>query len=257
MNDGRRSRPGLFAGGPPDTATCYANHLSHTAIDYRAGSERLRLGDRTPTRRGAACSPAAIVRVMPAPLALLPSPLLGPSVWQPVARVLTGRGWQATTSAVVGPVRTGKDALDGFLAALPTEQDLVLVAHSNAGAYIPALVTHRRVVAVVFVDAVLPPSLGNVPLAPPSFVDFLRVKADDSGLLPGWTEWWDEADVAALFPDAATRVRVEREQRRLPLSYFEGALTVPPGWDETPGRSWRSATPTPASATKPSDEGGR
>jgi len=168
-------------------------------------------------------------------LALLPSPLLGPSVWQPVARVLADRGWHTVTCAVPAPLRTGQDVLDAFLAALPMDRELVLVPHSNAGAYVPALMMQRRVVAAVFVDAVLPPGRGRVPLAPPAFLNFLREKAEGSGLLPVWTSWWDEADVAALLPDAETRARLEQEQQRLPLSYFEGTLPVPEGWDERPG----------------------
>jgi len=51
-------------------------------------------------------------------LALLPSPLLGPSVWQPVARILADRGWNTMICAATAPVRTGQDALAAFLAAL-------------------------------------------------------------------------------------------------------------------------------------------
>jgi hypothetical protein len=40
--------------------------------------------------------------------------------------------------------------------------------------------------------------------------------------------------IGGLVPDAGTRVRVEREQQRLPLSYFEGSLPVPKGWDDRP-----------------------
>ena len=174
---------------------------------------------------------------MVASLALLTSPLLGPSVWQPVAQVLADRGWDTVTCAATAPVRTGQDVLDAFLASLPAEKDLVLVPHSNAGAYVPALMAHRRVVASVFVDAVLPPRRGHVPLAPPAFLDVLRPKADGDGLLPVWSAWWDDADVAALFPDAHTRARVEREQQQLPLPYFEGTLPVPQGWDQ-PSRAY-------------------
>lgn len=168
-------------------------------------------------------------------LALLPSPLLGPSVWRSVARVLAARGWGTLVCAGTAHVRTGQDALGAFLAMLPTERDLVLVPHSNAGAYVPELVMQRRVVATVFVDAMLPPAHGRVPLAPPAFLDALRAKADDDGLLPVWTRWWDDADVALLFPDAQTRARVEREQQQLPLSYFEGTLPIPEGWDQRGG----------------------
>ncbi|MBT2514654.1 hypothetical protein [Arthrobacter sp. ISL-30] len=168
-------------------------------------------------------------------LALLPSPLLGPAVWQPVADVLTDNGWQTVTCAAPTRLGTGQDVLDAFLAALPTDRNLVLVPHSNAGAYVPALMQHRPVVAAIFVDADLPPARGRVPLAPPAFLDLLRDKADGKGLLPMWSNWWDEAETAALFPDTDTRARVEREQHRLPLSYFEGSLPVPAGWDERPG----------------------
>ena len=168
-------------------------------------------------------------------VALLPSPLLGPSVWQPVAQVLEGRGWHTVICAASAPLRSGQDVLDTFLVALPTDREFVLVAHSNAGAYVPALMMQRGTVAAVFVDAVLPPARGRVPLAPEAFLDFLREKADSSGLLPVWTSWWDEAEVAGLFPDAETRSRLEREQQRLPLSYFERSLSVPEGWADRPG----------------------
>ncbi len=168
-------------------------------------------------------------------LALLPSPLLGSAVWQPVARVLADHGWHTVICVAAPPVQTGQDALDAFVATLPTEQDLVVVPHSNAGAYVPELVMQRRIVGAVFVDAVLPPGRGYVPLAPPAFLDLLREKADDDGLLPVWTSWWDEADVMDLFPDAQTRARVEIEQQQLPLSYFESTLPIPQGWDDIPG----------------------
>jgi hypothetical protein len=168
-------------------------------------------------------------------LALLPSPLLGPSVWQPVAQALVDRGWPTVTCAASASPRTPQNVLDAFLAALPKDRELVLIPHSNAGAYVPALTTQRRIVASVFVDAVLPPGRGRVPLAPPAFLALLREKADGSGLLPVWTSWWDEAEVARLFPDAGTRARLEREQQRLPLSYFEESLQVPEGWDDRPG----------------------
>lgn len=72
-------------------------------------------------------------------LALLPSPRLGSAVWQPVVRVLADHGWHTVICAAAPPLRTGQDALDAFLATLPTEQDLVVVTHSNAGVFVPEL----------------------------------------------------------------------------------------------------------------------
>jgi hypothetical protein len=85
----------------------------------------------------------------------------------------------------------------------------------------------------VFVDASLPFRTGPTPAASPERLSFLRTKAID-GRLPPWTTWWDEGDVAALFPDPQTRSRVSAEQPRLPVSYYEQQIPVPDGWDNQP-----------------------
>jgi hypothetical protein len=64
------------------------------------------------------------------------------------------------------------------------DSDVVLIPHSNAGLYVPALTTHCRVTGYVFVDAVLPAPAGQVPMAPAEFYDYLAPKADPDGLLP-------------------------------------------------------------------------
>lgn len=53
-------------------------------------------------------------------------------------------------------------------------------------------------------------------------------------MLPPWTQWWDEEDVAPMFPDPRTRVEVSAEQPRLPLQYYEQSIPVPAGWDAVP-----------------------
>ena len=125
--------------------------------------------------------------------------------------------------------------MDAFLRALPDDRELVLVPHSNAGLYVPAIIEHRQVSAVVFVDAGIPPPQGGeAPTAPAEFLEMLAAKADERRMLPVWTQWWDERDVAPLFPDAAVRADIERQQRRFPLSYFEDAVPVPAGWADRP-----------------------
>jgi hypothetical protein len=168
-------------------------------------------------------------------LALLPSPLLGPAVWRPAAEELVRLGWPVVTPGPGRAPRSPGDVLRAFLAALPADRGVAVIAHSNAGVYVPALTAERSIIAYVFVDAGLPASHGPVPLAPPAHTQFLGRKADQTGLLPPWTHWWDEADVAALFPSATVREQVEREQQRLPLSYFTQSLPVPPDWDGQPG----------------------
>lgn len=161
-------------------------------------------------------------------LLLLPSPLLGPVTWTPVARLLGAR--VADPSGATRPERV----LAAYERAAEGLDDVVLVPHSNAGLYAPLLAERLGAVATVYVDAALPGSGGSVPLAPPAFLEFVSGLVRDDGLLPPWTGWWDAADLDGLFPDAATRAAVEAEQPRLPLSYFTARLPVPAGWAERP-----------------------
>lgn len=165
-------------------------------------------------------------------LALLASPLLGEAVWRPVASLFGELGWEARVAHVGATAPASvEEALDGYLHSLPRREDLVLVPHSNAGLYVPAIIERRRVDAAVFVDAGLPPVEGGaVPVLPSEFYDMIASKADDHGVLPPWTQWWDAHEVDSLFPDSATRAAIEHDQRRLPLSYFEDVVEVRPGW---------------------------
>jgi len=161
---------------------------------------------------------------------LLPSPLLGPATWRPVADRLGASGWETRCCPAPPVVHTTADVLSTFHAAVPPDRRVVLVAHSNAGLYVPSLSAGYDVVAAVFVDAGLPVERGSQPMAPPALVTFLASLADATGVLPPWTGWWDPADVDGLFPDPSVRRAVEREQPRLPLTYFEERLEVPDGW---------------------------
>jgi hypothetical protein len=118
---------------------------------------------------------------------------------------------------------------------LPPGQPIVLVAHSNAGPLVPVLVqaARRPVAGCLFVDARLPSRTGSTPAASPERLDYLRTTVVE-GRLPQWTTWWDEDDVALLFPDPQTRSTVSAEQPRLPLSYYEQQVPVPAGWDDRP-----------------------
>lgn len=165
--------------------------------------------------------------------ALLGSPFLGPEVWTPVADRLVAEGHRATV--VAGNGSTPHEVALNFLAALPPDDDLVLVPHSNAGLYIAGLVAARALRAVVFVDAVYPGPARTTPVAPPELVEELSSRVDDRGLLPPWTSWWPAAEVDALLPDEATRRVVEAGQRRLPAAYLSDRVSTPPGWEAVRG----------------------
>jgi hypothetical protein len=166
---------------------------------------------------------------------LLGSPLLGPAVWRSTATALErlGRVVQVASRTPRAPREPG-EVLEHLLAQLAPDEDVALVAHSNAGLYVPALAARRPVVATVFADAALPPLTGAAPMAPPELVPMLQGLADEDGLLPPWTHWWPREQVAHLFPDAAVQAAVEAEQHRLPLEYFSAVLPVPDGWATRP-----------------------
>ena len=163
-------------------------------------------------------------------LVLLASPLLGPAEWAPVASLLRDRGRLVTVAPSPRAVRTPQEVLDAWLGGLP-DGELVLVPHSNAGLYVAALAAVVDVEAVVYVDAGLPSPAPTTPTCPAWLRDRLAGLVGDDGLLPPWTEWWPEEDMARQLADPASRRAVEREQRRLPLCYFEALVPSPAGWE--------------------------
>jgi pimeloyl-ACP methyl ester carboxylesterase len=179
---------------------------------------------------------------MPARFVLVHSPAVGPKTWLPVARRLNQLGWQATVPSLLHVGQQGPpfwprvvDAVRAGLGAVGQDQELIVVAHSNAGLFVPVIAAGLpgQVRGCIFVDATLPPSFGSAPVAPPELLALLRGKAS-GGLLPRWTDWWDQQEVAGLFPDPQTQQAVTGEQPRLPLSWFEASVPVPAGWDARP-----------------------
>lgn len=172
-------------------------------------------------------------------IVLIHSPFVGPATWRSTALALERAGRRVQVPSMLGVAVSPAPYWPAGVAAVTSsvldERAVVLVPHSNAGLYVPALVEALgdRVRGVVFVDARLP---GAGQLTTP---DFLAGLATVDGLLPPWTEWWDEADVAPLFPNADVRALVEAEQPRMPLAYYGNPPPAPEGWSELPcGYIW-------------------
>jgi hypothetical protein len=162
------------------------------------------------------------------PVTFLPSPFLGPAVWEPVAERLQAHGWRTRVAPVRGT--TPAEVLDGFEEALPDDEPPVLVPHSNAGLYVPAIAAVLPPAGTVFVDAALPPASGEAALVPAGLRAQLRRRVDDAGLLPPWTAWWPRDEVRGLVPDDAALARVEAQARRLPAAYLDATVPVTAGW---------------------------
>ena len=174
---------------------------------------------------------------------LVHSLLLGPLSWAPVAAKLAAIGAVTIIPSLVDvtdsddppfwPRVTG--AVNDAVEQLPHDQPILLVAHSNAGLFVPAIAhaARRPVAGCLFVDGRLPRHTGPSPAATPERLAHLRSKVTE-GRLPQWTTWWAEDEIARLFPDSQTRSAVSAEQPRLPLSYYEQQIPVPAGWDHRP-----------------------
>lgn len=173
---------------------------------------------------------------------LVHSPSVGPSPWRPVARYLESVGYRVRSPSLTH-IGDGAppfwprvvSAVRDDLRRVPAGSPVTLVAHSNAGLFLPVIGSglDHPVAGSVFVDAALPARNGSTPVASPEMLEFLRPMAVN-GVLPRWTDWWDEEDLAPLFPDPVVRRTVIEEQPTLPLSYYEQSVPVPDAWDDHP-----------------------
>jgi hypothetical protein len=172
---------------------------------------------------------------------LVHSPAVGPATWQPVAQRLRARGHQAIVPSLLS-VSDGEPpywprvvaAVRASLAEVDASQPVTLVAHSNAGVFVPVLADglDQPVECCIFADATVPAASGSTPVAEEEFAAVLRGLAGPDGILPRWSDWWGDADLSSLFPDQRTRDMVTAEQPRLPLRYFEQSVPAPAGWDD-------------------------
>jgi hypothetical protein len=96
-----------------------------------------------------------------------------------------------------------KDVATAFIDQLDANKKWVLVPHSNAGLFVPAIAAPRQVLGAVYVDARLPQGAKRFPMSSPESLTFLASLADEEGMLPPWGEWWG-VDISAL---SDTRVR--------------------------------------------------
>ena len=171
---------------------------------------------------------------------LVHSPVVGPSTWIPVAEWLSARGQVAIVPSLLEVARhelpSWPFVADIVAAAIARAGGpAVVVLHSHAGLYAAHVVAASpgSIEALIFADASIPPAEGDIELVPAAFLSELRAKAVD-GLLPRWTDWWSDDDVAALFPDDETRRRIVEEQPSLSLAYYEQVLPIEPGWSSVP-----------------------
>lgn len=165
---------------------------------------------------------------------VLPSPLLGPAAYLPLAAALDEQGLRTRVAELPHGPLSPAVVLSAFVDQLRTSGATTLVAHSNAGYFVPSLCAEVPV-PVVLVDAALPLEGGSTTvLAPPQFGEFVAGLPQEDGLLPPWPLWWDPADVGPLFPSVDWFDRVAAAAPRLPAAWFTTPVQVPARWEERP-----------------------
>jgi len=164
---------------------------------------------------------------------LLHSPLLGPTSWGAVGRILAREG-----PVVIPTLRATAPPWAASQAAAATagvRGEWTVVAHSGAGALVPsvgALLDH--VEGCVFVDAVLPhPGLTRIDTLPAPVVEHLRT-LETEGMLPPWPDWWPPSVVEALLPDRVIRDAVVADCRSLPMAMFTEVMPAAEDWPDAP-----------------------
>jgi hypothetical protein len=169
---------------------------------------------------------------------LLPSPLLPRLSHLPFLQALGARlrAEQRVECAVDVAMlpRSPADAqvvLAAFRESVSAGSPDLVLTHSNAGRF-AALAAPG--IPVVHVDAALPPEHGDASMAPQGLLDHLADLADEHGVLPPWTRWWPDDDLALAMPDAQTLAEIRAEEQRMPLAYFRSRLGAPSGWVDRP-----------------------
>ncbi|MBW3557737.1 MAG: alpha/beta hydrolase [Actinobacteria bacterium] len=157
-------------------------------------------------------------------IALLHSPLLGPSSWARVAEVLRQRGYEVAVpdlrQAVASPPY-GQRFAEVAAKALGSANDgvpWVLVGHSGAGRLLAVVALGVETERLVFVDAGLPGEPSHLATAPGGARLHAFSLADDSGILPPWPDWWPAEVLAQILPDEGQRQALRSDSPRVPFN---------------------------------------
>jgi hypothetical protein len=124
------------------------------------------------------------------------------------------------------------------LTPVPIARPIVLVGHSGAGPFLPAVRSRmlHPVQGYIFVDAHLPGRDGASRLErSPEAAERYRLRANE-GLLPIWTDLVGitREVLYELIPDPVLQERFVTELRPTPLAVYTEPLPVPLGWPDAP-----------------------
>jgi hypothetical protein len=162
-------------------------------------------------------------------IALLGSVFLPPTVLEPLAAALDDEGYDVTTMA---PIISGssREVLGDYEKHVSGLRSPIIVAHSNAGNYVPALVSQTAVAGAIFMDAALPPfGGGRWPVVPDNLKRTLPTTADRSRV-QRWTRWWPAEEMTRIFPSKASFCAIDSQTAEIPRPYLTQTLDADENW---------------------------
>ena len=180
---------------------------------------------------------------MDALFVLIHSPLVGPLTWSLVAEQLRKQGFEAmipelhdVEASSIPYWQQHVESVRDALHSISQNHQLLLVAHSGAGALLP-VISHAlspTTWAYFFVDAGLPHGgksrLDEMEENAPEFAKELRQHLASGGRFPEWTD----AELREVVPDDRLRAEMLAELHPRPLTFFEEPMPVIGDWPDAP-----------------------
>jgi hypothetical protein len=174
---------------------------------------------------------------------LIHSPLVGPLTWQLVCQALIKQNLQVRVPILFDDPNSTRpywqqhvEAVLQSLIQIPTDQKLVLVAHSGAGALLPVIraALPHSISTHIFVDA-------GIPRDGLSRIELMKLEDPQWGeqfhqalLLGVQFPTWTEGDLREIIPDHELRRKMVAEIRPRSLPYFAEPIPVFQGWPDAP-----------------------
>lgn len=176
-------------------------------------------------------------------IVLVPSPLMGPSTWEPVAADLRRQNCKVviprlvdTATNVMPYWEQHAQAVWQSLRQFPESQPLVLIGHSGAGSLLPAInmICGHPTLAYLFVDAKLPHGglsrLAEMEQTDPEQSRELRAALERGERYPNWSD----EDFSEAIPQEQFRSSMLAEVRPRGLDFFTEPLPMIEEWPDAP-----------------------
>lgn len=174
---------------------------------------------------------------------LIHSPLVGPFTWQLVQQVMHEQNLQGIIPKLFDDPNSTlpywqqhAESIAQSLVQIPSDQKIILVAHSGAGPLLPAIrqKTTHSIYAYIFVDAGIPrDGLSRLDLM--KLEDAPWAEQFHQSLLQGEKfPTWSEEDLEEIIPDSETRRKLVAEIRPRSLPFFVEPIPVQAGWPDAP-----------------------